>query len=275
MLTPRGEVVDLPQGGTVLDFAYHVHTEVGHRCRGAKVNGRIVPLDFTPASGDRDRDPDQQDRRAAARLAAGIERFPGQRPRARQGARLVPQARSRAQRAGRQGDAGQGVAPGRDAARRPVAGAREVPPGQRRGAAGGAGAGRRRRRARSAARCTTMRRRCCRRKRRRRCRPRAEARAAASARRGAGQPLHRRGRRQPAVATGALLPAGAGRCDRRLPDPRSRRQHPSPQLRQRAAPDRLATGARAAGELGPGRQHRATKSASRFAPTTASGCSRT
>ena len=53
LLTPRGEVVDLPQGGTVLDFAYHVHTEVGHRCRGAKVNGRIVPLDFKPASGDR------------------------------------------------------------------------------------------------------------------------------------------------------------------------------------------------------------------------------
>jgi GTP pyrophosphokinase len=53
VLTPRGEVVDLPQGGTVLDFAYHVHTEVGHRCRGAKVNGRIVPLDFKPASGDR------------------------------------------------------------------------------------------------------------------------------------------------------------------------------------------------------------------------------
>ncbi len=53
LLTPRGEVVDVPQGGTVLDFAYHVHTEVGHRCRGAKVNGRIVPLDYQPASGDR------------------------------------------------------------------------------------------------------------------------------------------------------------------------------------------------------------------------------
>jgi tetratricopeptide (TPR) repeat protein len=46
-------VVDLPQGGTVLDFAYHVHTEVGHRCRGAKVNGRMVPLNFKPNSGDR------------------------------------------------------------------------------------------------------------------------------------------------------------------------------------------------------------------------------
>jgi GTP pyrophosphokinase len=52
LLTPRGEVIDVPQDGTVLDFAYHVHTEVGHRCRGAKVNGRIVPLDFRPNSGD-------------------------------------------------------------------------------------------------------------------------------------------------------------------------------------------------------------------------------
>ncbi len=53
VLTPRGEVVDMPHGATVLDFAYHVHTEVGHRCRGAKVNGRIVPMTFQPHSGDR------------------------------------------------------------------------------------------------------------------------------------------------------------------------------------------------------------------------------
>jgi GTP pyrophosphokinase len=53
LLTPRGEVFDLPHGATVLDFAYHVHTEVGHRCRGAKVNGRIVPLTYQPHSGDR------------------------------------------------------------------------------------------------------------------------------------------------------------------------------------------------------------------------------
>jgi len=53
VLTPQGQVIDLPQGGTVLDFAYHVHTEVGHRCRGAKVNGRIVPLNHQPRTGDR------------------------------------------------------------------------------------------------------------------------------------------------------------------------------------------------------------------------------
>jgi GTP pyrophosphokinase len=53
LLTPKGEVFDLARGATVLDFAYMVHTEVGHRCRGAKVNGRIVPLTFQPQSGDR------------------------------------------------------------------------------------------------------------------------------------------------------------------------------------------------------------------------------
>ena len=53
VLTPKGEVIDLPQGATPLDFAYHVHTEVGHRCRGAKVDGRIVPLDHVLRSGDR------------------------------------------------------------------------------------------------------------------------------------------------------------------------------------------------------------------------------
>ncbi|MGH8215527.1 MAG: RelA/SpoT family protein [Rhodanobacteraceae bacterium] len=53
LLTPKGEVIDLQAGATVLDFAYHVHTMVGHRCRGAKVNGRIVPLAYQPASGDR------------------------------------------------------------------------------------------------------------------------------------------------------------------------------------------------------------------------------
>lgn len=53
LLTPKGQVLDLPKGATVLDFAYVVHTGVGHRCRGAKVNGRIVPLTFQPDSGDR------------------------------------------------------------------------------------------------------------------------------------------------------------------------------------------------------------------------------
>ena len=51
-LTPEGRVVDLPQGATPLDFAYAVHTEVGHRCRGAKVNGHIVQLTYTLKNGE-------------------------------------------------------------------------------------------------------------------------------------------------------------------------------------------------------------------------------
>lgn len=53
VFTPRGDVVNLSNGATPLDFAYHVHTEVGHRCRGAKVNGQIVPLTHVLATGDR------------------------------------------------------------------------------------------------------------------------------------------------------------------------------------------------------------------------------
>jgi len=51
-LTPKGEVIDLPRGATPLDFAYSVHTSLGHRCRGAKVNGRIVPLTHALSNGE-------------------------------------------------------------------------------------------------------------------------------------------------------------------------------------------------------------------------------
>ncbi len=52
ILTPKGKVLDLPRGATPLDFAYIVHTEVGHRCRGAKVNGRIVQLTYELNNGE-------------------------------------------------------------------------------------------------------------------------------------------------------------------------------------------------------------------------------
>ncbi len=53
VITPKGAVVELPQGATPLDFAYHIHTEVGHRCRGAKVDGRIVSLSYELQNGER------------------------------------------------------------------------------------------------------------------------------------------------------------------------------------------------------------------------------
>ena len=52
LFTPKGNVIGLPVGSTPIDFAYRVHTEIGHRTVGAKVNGRIVPLDFKLKSGD-------------------------------------------------------------------------------------------------------------------------------------------------------------------------------------------------------------------------------
>lgn len=51
-VTPQGKVVDLPEGATPLDFAYQVHTQLGHRCRGAKVNGQMVPLTTPLKNGD-------------------------------------------------------------------------------------------------------------------------------------------------------------------------------------------------------------------------------
>jgi GTP pyrophosphokinase len=52
VFTPKGDVMGLPQGATAIDFAYHVHTEVGHHCSGAKVNGQMVPLRHALSNGD-------------------------------------------------------------------------------------------------------------------------------------------------------------------------------------------------------------------------------
>ena len=52
VFTPRGDIIDLSAGSTPIDFAYHVHTDVGHRCRGARVNGKLVSLDYELKTGD-------------------------------------------------------------------------------------------------------------------------------------------------------------------------------------------------------------------------------
>jgi GTP pyrophosphokinase len=52
VFTPRGDIIDMPASSTPIDFAYNVHTEVGHRCRGAKVNGKLVSLDYQLKTGD-------------------------------------------------------------------------------------------------------------------------------------------------------------------------------------------------------------------------------
>jgi guanosine-3',5'-bis(diphosphate) 3'-pyrophosphohydrolase len=52
VFTPKGDIIDLPANSTPIDFAYHVHTDIGHRCRGAKVNGKLVTLDYRLQTGD-------------------------------------------------------------------------------------------------------------------------------------------------------------------------------------------------------------------------------
>ncbi len=53
VFSPREDIFDLPAGSTPIDFAYHIHTEIGHRCRGARINGKIVSLDYKLQTGDK------------------------------------------------------------------------------------------------------------------------------------------------------------------------------------------------------------------------------
>jgi len=52
VFTPKGDIIDLPAGSTPIDFAYHIHTDIGHRCRGAKVNGKLISLSNNLQTGD-------------------------------------------------------------------------------------------------------------------------------------------------------------------------------------------------------------------------------
>jgi guanosine-3',5'-bis(diphosphate) 3'-pyrophosphohydrolase len=84
VFTPKGEVKDLPAGSTPLDFAYRIHTDIGHRCIGAKVNGRIVPLDHRLQSGDIVEIITSRAARGPSRDWLAIVRTPGAREKIRQ-----------------------------------------------------------------------------------------------------------------------------------------------------------------------------------------------
>ena len=267
VLTPRGEVIDLPQGATPLDFAYRVHTEVGHRCRGAKVDGRIVPLDHVLRSGDRVEILTGKVAEPRRDWLVAVQRLPGQRAFARKGAQLVPQARPRAQPAGRPRTAGprtQAPRPGArptsrrcwrastcstddDLRRARRAGRRRPAPGRPRAARTRTRAGRTRARAESSPVVS-----------------RAPAQQGALG-------LHHRRRRQPARATRALLPAAAGRTHRRVPHARQGHLGASRRLRDVRAPGRGATAARDSRRMG--RRGRRARSRRRCCSRSiASGC---
>ncbi len=92
VVSPKGEIVDVPVGGTPLDFAYQVHTDLGHRTRGAKVNGRMVRARLSAEEQRNGGDHHLQDAAALARLAFRPIGILGEPAPSQQGARLVSQA---------------------------------------------------------------------------------------------------------------------------------------------------------------------------------------
>ena len=223
VLTPQGKVVDLPRGATPVDFAYAVHTSLGHRCRGARVDGQMVPLDYTLHNGQQveiiaakqggpSRDwlnPDLgyvHSHRARAKVRQWFKAQQLEETVA-QGRALVERELARARPDGAQARRGRGEG-GLRQDRRLLRGVRARRDQHAAGAGGDPAPSRSRRRPQRRAR-------------------RARSRHAAEPRGGLGQRHPRRRRRPAADGARALLQAGAARSDRRLRHARQGRDDPS------------------------------------------------
>ena len=142
VISPRGEIVDVPVGGTPLDFAYQIHTDLGHRTRGAKVNGRMVPLNYQLKNSETVEIITAKTAASFTRLACGAVGISRKSASSQQSAGLVSQAGRVAEQGRGPRDVGARVATtGRQKPAHCVAVAR-TGARQRRGAARGAGFGR-------------------------------------------------------------------------------------------------------------------------------------
>ena len=113
VFTPKGEIKDLPAGATPLDFAYRIHTDLGHRCVGAKVNGRLVPLNYQLKNGDVvEILTSKSSKGPVARLAEPEPGLRAHEPRPREGPAVVQAAGARREHRPRQGDGREGAARG-------------------------------------------------------------------------------------------------------------------------------------------------------------------
>ena len=110
--TPKGEIKEMPAGATPIDFAYRVHTDLGHQCVGGKVNGRLVPLNYQLQNGDVVEIVSAKNSRGpVARLAEREPRLHQDRPLAREDPPVVQEAGARREHRARPRDDRQGAAP--------------------------------------------------------------------------------------------------------------------------------------------------------------------